>query len=147
MSSWGDYKDYNKVNLVKNIISYKPRINNKNDEKNMRIYLEKSSKSELVIPRGGINEKYLPMGAPLLDFLTVDTKGPAGGKYPKYRDLNSYQDNIGFTFSVLTKVEVREEICGVSTPEEIEKFHEWITKKHLRNQDDFDSGVLSMDVE
>ena len=50
-SSWGDSNDYNKVNLVKNIIGYKPRINTKNDEKNMRIYLEKSSKSELVIPK------------------------------------------------------------------------------------------------
>ena len=55
-SSWGDSKDYNKVNLVKNIIGYKPRINTKNDERNMRIYLERSSKSELLIPKGGIND-------------------------------------------------------------------------------------------
>ena len=31
--------------------------------------------------------------------------------------------------------------------EEIEKFHEWITEKHLENQDTFDSGVVSMDLE
>ena len=34
-SSWGDSKDYNKVNLDKNIIGYKPRINTKNGERNM----------------------------------------------------------------------------------------------------------------
>ena len=26
------------------------------------------------------------------------------------------------------------------------KFHEWITKKHLENQDTLDSGVILMDV-
>ena len=45
-SSWGDLKDYNKVSLVKNIIGYTPRINTKGDERNMRIYLKRSSKSE-----------------------------------------------------------------------------------------------------
>ena len=45
-SSWGDLKDYNKVSLVKNIIGYTPRINTKGDERNMRIYLKRSSKSD-----------------------------------------------------------------------------------------------------
>ena len=31
--------------------------------------------------------------------------------------------------------------------EEIQKFHEWITKKHLENQDTFDSRVVLMDTE
>ena len=44
-------------------------------------------------------------------------------------------------------MEVREIICGESTHKEIEKFHEWITEKHLKNQDEFDTGVISMDVE
>ena len=34
-NSWGDSKIYNKVNLVKDMISYKPRINTKYDERNM----------------------------------------------------------------------------------------------------------------
>ena len=42
---------------------------------------------------------------------------------------------------------MRKIICGVSTHEEIEKFHEWITEKHLKDQDKFNSGELSMDVE
>ena len=43
------------------------------DEKNMRLYLKKSFKDKLVIPRTGLDEEFMPMGAPLLDFLTVDT--------------------------------------------------------------------------
>ena len=44
-------------------------------------------------------------------------------------------------------VEVREIICGVSTTEEIQKFHERITEQHLKNQENFNSGVISMDIE
>ena len=115
LNSWGDSKIYNKVNLVKDMKGYKPRINTKDDERNMRTYLKKSPKDELVIPKAGLNEEYLPMGAPLLDFLTVETEGSAGWKYPKLKELRSYQDNRGFPFSVLKEVEVREIICGVST--------------------------------
>ena len=87
-SSWGDLKDYNKVSLVKNTIGSTPRINTKGDERNMRIYLERSSKSELAIPKGGTNERYLPMGAPLLDFLAVEAEGPTGWKYPSHKSEN-----------------------------------------------------------
>ena len=114
---------------------------------NMKIYLEKSSKSELAILKGGLNKRYLPVGAPLLDFLAVDTEGPTGWKYPNQKNLKTYQDNKGLTFSVIKKVEVREIVCGESTVEDIEKFHEWMMKKHLENQDEFDTGVISMDVE
>ena len=84
------------MNLVKNVLGYKPRINTKGDERNMRIYLERSSKSELAILKGGINERYLPMGAPLLDFLAVKTEGPVEWKYPSCKNLKTYQNNKGF---------------------------------------------------
>ena len=146
-NSWGDKQLHNKVNLVKDMIGYKPRINTKDDERNMRLYLRQSFKDKLVIPKTGLNKEFLPMRAPLLDFLTVDTEGPTGWKYPRLEDLRYYQTNRGLTFSVLEEVEVREIICGISTQDEIEKFHEWITEKHIENQNKFDSGVISMNVE
>ena len=48
---------------------------------------------------------------------------------------------------VIKEVKVQEIICGISTSEEIEKFHEWITEMHLLNQSKFDTNVVSMDVE
>ena len=129
------------------MIGYTPRINAKDDERNMRTYLKKSPKAKLVIPKGGLNKEYLPKGVPLLDFLMVEKEGSAGWKYPELKELRSYQDNRGLTFWVLKEVKVREIICGVSTQEEIEKFHDWITEKHLKDQDKFNIGVLSMDIE
>ena len=38
-SSWGETKEFNKVSLVTQIIGYKPRINNKNDDKCIDKYL------------------------------------------------------------------------------------------------------------
>ena len=140
-SSWGDLKDYNKVSLVKNIIGYTPRITTKGDERNMIIYLERLSKFELAIPKEGTNKRYLLMGAPILDFLAVEAEGLAGWKYPSLKSLKTYQNNKGLTFSVLKEVEVREIICGESTHKEIEKFHEWTTSMHCKNQDEFDTGA------
>ena len=44
-------------------------------------------------------------------------------------------------------MEVREIICGVSSTKEIIRFHEWVTEKHLENQDSFDTSIISMNVE
>ena len=92
-NSWGDSKLHNKVNLVKDMIGYKPRIYTKDDERNMRLYLKKSFKDKLVTPRTGLDEEFMPMGAPLLDFLTVDTEGSTGWKYPRLEELRSHRLN------------------------------------------------------
>ena len=76
-----------------------------------------------------------------------DIEGPTGWKYPKLQELRRFQEKRGLSYSVLDDVEVHEIICGVSTTEEIEKFHEWISKQYLKNQENFDSGVISMYVE
>ena len=95
----------------------------------------------------GPDKDYLLVQAPLLDYLTVETKGSTGWKYPKIQELRSFQQKRGLTYSVLEDVQVNEVICGISSNEEIQKFHEWITEKHLKNQDKFDTGVISMDME
>ena len=77
------------------MIGYRPKINTKDDERNMRTYLKKSFKDKLVIPKTGLDKEFLPMGAPLLDFLAVETEGSAGWKYPRPEELRSYQENRG----------------------------------------------------
>ena len=43
-STWSDSKDFNKVFLVSQIIGYKPKRNNKNDDKCMDKYLQMAPK-------------------------------------------------------------------------------------------------------
>ena len=135
------------MNLVKMMVGYRPRINNKKDAKCMDGYLRGAPESELVMTNLGPDTDYLPAEAPLLDFLTVDTEGPTGSKYPRLEELRRFQQKRGLIYSVLEDVEVREIIYGVSSTKEIIRFHEWVTEKHLENQDSFDTSVISMDVE
>ena len=71
-SAWGDSKEFNKVTLMREMIGYKPRINNKNNAKCMDTYLIDDPMSELMITKLGSVKDYLPVEAPLLDFLTTD---------------------------------------------------------------------------
>ena len=90
---------------------------------------------------------YLPVEAPLLDYLTVETEVSKGWKYPRLQELKKFQQKQGLTYFELDDVEVREIICGVSSTDKIQKFQEWTTEKHLENQNSFDSQVISMYVE
>ena len=100
-----------------------------------------------MITKLGSVKEYLPVDAPFLDYLTTDTEGPTGWKYPKLEELRKFLEKQGLTYSVLEDVKVRVLICGVSSTEDIEKFHEWITKQYLGNQKNYDSGVISTNVE
>ena len=133
--------------MVSQIKGYKTRINNKNDNKGMDKYLQEALELDLVITKLGEVKDYLPVNAPLLDYLVTDTEGPTGWKYPKFQELRKFQDKQGLTYSLLEDVEVCEVICGVLTTEEIKNFHEWTTDRPLKNQENFNSGVISMDIE
>ena len=57
-------------------------------------------------------EQFLPADAPLLDYLVHDTRRPEGWKYPKLKDLESYQSNRGLNLGMLKEIVVRELVCG-----------------------------------
>ena len=90
-NSWGDTRDFNKVSLVSQIIGYKPRINNKNDAECMDKYIREAPESDLGITKLGKVKDYLPVDAPLLDYLVTDTDGPTGWKYPKLQELRRFE--------------------------------------------------------
>ena len=79
-SAWSDSREFNKVNLVREMVGYKPRINNKNNAKCMNAYLLVFPESELVMTKLGPVKDYLPVEAPLLDYLAVETEGLTGWK-------------------------------------------------------------------
>ena len=70
-STWSDSLEFIKVNLVREMVGYKPRINNKKDAKCMDTYRLSTPESELVMTKLGPVKGYLPVEAPLLDLLTV----------------------------------------------------------------------------
>ena len=69
-------------------------------------YLREAPESNIVITNLGKVEDYLPVDAPLLNYLVTDTEGPTGWKYPNLQNLRRFQDRRGLTYSVLEEVEV-----------------------------------------
>ena len=113
----------------------------------MQRYITRVSKTGLDMPTMLIFEQFLPVGAPLLDFLIHDMRKPEGWKFPKLEELEKYQANRGLNLSMLNEIEVRELVCGVSSEDEISEVREWIKEMHKIDQDLFCSQVISLDVE
>ena len=70
---------------------HKNRINTGRDQSYMEKYLSKVSRSSLDKPDLLQTQEFLPMEAPLLDFLVVDAKKIDGGKYPQLKELEKFQ--------------------------------------------------------
>ena len=80
---WGEKRIGIKVDMLAQIVGFKPKINTGKDQVCMQRYVTRVSKSGLNMPTMLSLEQFLPAGAPLLDFLIHDTRKPEGWKFPK----------------------------------------------------------------
>ena len=144
---WGEQRKANKVDMLSKLVGYRHRINTKKDNSYMTKYLTRVDLKGLDKPDYLRMKEFLPADAPLLDFLVEDTKGLDGWKYPKLNELLFYQDNRGLSLKMLEEIEVRELVCGVSSEQEIDEVHDWVTTMYRRDQATFGTNVISMDVE
>ena len=144
---WREKRIGNKVAMISQIIGFTPKINTGKDQVNMQSYITRVSKTGLDMPTILTLEQFLPAGAPLLDFLIHDTRKLEGWKYPKLEELERYQANRGLNLGMLSEIEVRELVCGVSSEDKISEVRDWIKNMHQMDQDLFASQVISLDVE
>ena len=144
---WGEKRIGNKIDMVAEIVGYRHRINTSRDQACMQRYTTRVSRAGLDQPSVLNSRQFLPVDAPLLDFLLEDLKGVEGWKYPKLEDLELYQSERGLKLKMLDRIEVQELVCGVSSDQEIEETREWIKKMHGLDQERFPSQEVSLDVE
>ena len=145
--TWGEKRTFSKVDMVGEITGFRHKIATRRDRHCMNKYLDNVSHNELNIPKFGNRADYLPVGAPLLDYLTEDVRNSEGWMYPKLDDLMSFQSHRGLSWSMTQEIEVRELICGISSEGEIKEVVEWIQLKFDQDQERFGSRVISLDVE
>ena len=81
---------------------YRPRINTKWDALCMNKYLQEVPEDKLIISTSGNMEDYLPTEARLLDYLTMETEGATGLKFPKLQDLRRFQEKRDYLWNVKT---------------------------------------------
>ena len=71
---WGEKRIGNKVSMEGQIVGFKPKINTGKDQMCMQRYITRVSKTGLDMPTMLTLEQFLPVGAPLLDFLIHDNE-------------------------------------------------------------------------
>ena len=144
---WGETRIANKIGMVGELAGKTHRINTGGDERYMSLYLRRVSHSGLDWPSKLTLDEFLPLHAPLLDFLVEDTKRIDAWKYPKLEELEKYQKFRGLNLSMLERIETRELVCGVSSVSEIREVSNWIERMQEMDQRDFGTQVVSLDVE
>ena len=94
---WGETRIANKIDMVGDLTGRTHRINTGGDERYMSLYLRRVSESGLDWPDKLTLDQFLPLHAPLLDFLVEDAKRIDAWKYPKLEELEKYQSIRGLT--------------------------------------------------
>ena len=144
---WGETRIANKIDMVGELAGKTHRINTGGDERYMSLYLRRVSHFGLAWPSKLTLDEFLPLHAPLLDFLLEDTKRIDAWKYPKLEELEKYQRIRGLDLKMLDRIEVRELVCGVSSASEILEVKEWIERMQDADQRMFGTRIVSFDVE
>ena len=140
--TWGEKRTFSKVDIIGEITGFRHRIGTKRDRHCRTKYLENVSSNRLNVPKLGDRRVFLPVGAPLLDYLENVISNSEGWIFPKIEDLQSFQAHRGLSWKMEAEVEVRELICGVSLEQEIEETHRWISGMYQLDQEKFGSRVL-----
>ena len=144
---WGETRIANKIDMVGDLTGRTHRINTGGDERYMSLYLRRVSESGLDWPDKLTLDQFLPLHAPLLDFLVEDAKRIDAWKYPKLEELEKYQRIRGLNLKMLDRIEVRELVCGVSPASEILEVRNWVEEMQDADQRLFGTRVVSFDVE
>ena len=145
--TWGENRTFAKVDMVGEVTGFRHRIATKRDKHCMDKYLDNVSPDQLNVPKFGEKKDYLPVGAPLLDYLVEDVKNSEGWMFPKLEDLKSFQSHRGLSWNMTQEVQVKELICGVSSEGEIDEVRLWMQEQFELDQERFGSCVVSLDVE
>ena len=144
---WGDKQVINKLAIIRKIVGYTPKINSYRDNTCMRDFLDQIRTDGIQDCRVGRWKEFMPNGAPVLDFLSLDATLSSGWTYPNPGVLRYYQENRALSLEMLRQVEVREIIVGKSTPEQVIECRKWIQKQYEVDQTVFPTKVIAMDVE
>ena len=92
---WGEKRLLNKCDMVSLVTGYCHWMNNGRNSLYIKKYLE--------IVRFLQDHDFLPLGAPLLDFLIEELKSIDGWKYLRIEELELYQEHRGLSFEMLNR--------------------------------------------
>ena len=108
--------------------------------------MKRSRQDCLVDPCVAPYKDLLLAGAPLIDFLRVDTERSEGLAFPSQPTVDTWRSNRGIPPEYPCTVTVREFVLGRSPKDNLFEIDRWIRKMWKEDQDVFPSRVLSFDT-
>ena len=122
------------------------------DQLNLRRVLENSSPAELSWPMILRIEDLLPLGSPVVDYLSRDSCRVDTWRLPCRAEISCIQSHRGLkhpgiTDSKVTSLDVRKVKLGFSTPSEIKEFRSWVNDRLEVQLSVFPTPFISFDVE
>ena len=92
-------------------------------------------------------EDMIPCGAPLIDFLSLDTERDDTWASPSWETVKKWSNNRSITSEWANRVSVKEFIIGSDSEEKFTSFKANFWRRYQRDQDEYQTGVISLDNE
>ena len=92
-------------------------------------------------------EDMIPSGAPLIDFLSLDSERDDTWTYPSWDTVRKWRGSRSITPEWASKVIVKEFVVGYDSEEKFGSFKADFWRRYQRDQDEFPTGVISFDTE
>ena len=89
----------------------------------------------------------MPLGAPVIDFLRVDSERPDGWAHPSLSLIDGWRSNRGIPRNYPCTLDIRECVIGKATEEDWIAFDKWVRDQWDSDQAYFPSWTLSFDTE
>ena len=144
---WEDSNVLGRHSLVEEISGFKQDELAGTDAACMTAYLEKVMRDGLNHTELATASDFLPAGAPLLDYLAIDLERQDCWKFPSSDLVRNLQLYRGLGNFMLLEVEVKEIVVGVTSNEKVMKIREWLNSCYFRDEIEYPTGTISMDVE
>ena len=145
---WGQERTISKKALLTAITGENPfsRTGDRKNEEYMDLYLQNIAADGFQNPEIGEWGDYIPMEAPIIDYLAMDTKLATGWRYPRLELLEDYQTHRGAYYRLLDQVELKEVIVNATDESQVESIREWMLEQVKRDQEKMPAGVVAMEV-
>ena len=103
--------------------------------------------NKLTDPRLVPFDDMIPCGAPLIDYLSLDSERDDTWTYPSWDTVRKWRGSRSITSEWASKVTVKEFVVGYDSEEKFGSFKADFWRRYQRDQDEFPNGVISFDTE
>ena len=146
-TKWGtDHSQINRRSIARSIAP-KPSDPGETDTNYMKLFIQNSELSKVILPVIANRRQILPDGLPIIDVLRVHLDKRDAWKYPSSTTMASWVTHRGYNDQLLDTVERDEIIIGQTTESQTVDIANWAIEHYQSSEDANPIGALPFSVE